>query len=285
MDKKQKTKLNIGIIGAGKIAHSITPALIEAGYNVVSVSSNRLKSAWGLADKNRIKNFSNSPSSTVEMCNLIFLSVPDQQLEIAARQISKLPGVKGKLFIHLSGTKNIKAIRALRAKGAVTGGLHILQAFPERKKAKIAGSYASIEASTTATAKKIKDIALDLGTKPFMINGEDKIVLHIMCVFAANFIQSDYYNAFLLYKKIKSKIPKLEDLLFPLSLANLHNIKKDGIKSSLSGPLARKDYETVNEHLDKLFRLGQKDKKYKDVLESYAIHTLNLLAMNKDKLR
>jgi len=285
MDKKQKSKLKIGIVGAGKIAHSIAPALIAAGYNVVSVSSSKLKSAWELAGKNKIKNFSNSPSSTVEMCNLIFLSVPDSQLEIVSRQIAKLPGIKGKTFVHLSGTKDLKAIQVLRAKGAVTAGFHILQAFPERKKAKVAGSYASIEALSPAAGKRIKEIALDLGIVPFIIKGEDKILLHIMCVFAANFMQSDYYNAFLLYKKIKSRIPPLEELLFPLSLANLQNIKKAGIKKSLSGPLARKDYDTVNLHLDRLFKLGQKDKKYKDVLESYAIHTLNLLSMNKEKLK
>jgi predicted short-subunit dehydrogenase-like oxidoreductase (DUF2520 family) len=155
-------------------------------------------------------------------------------------------------------------------------------AFPERKPFQLKGCYASVEASGPKTALLAKKIAVDLGTAAFNISGEDKILLHIMCVFAANFIQADYYNALLLYDKIKSKLPPVEELLFPLSKTNLDNIKKAGIKKSLSGPLARKDYDTVNEHLEKLYTLSKKESKFKYVLDSYAIQTMNLLLMNRN---
>lgn len=280
MDKKKKDSLRIGFIGAGRIAHSLVPAFVKAGYNVNSAASRDLGSAWKLARKNGIRNFSNSPVSVAENCSLIFLSVPDSQIKTVAKELAK---VKGKTIVHLSGTEDIGCLKILRNRGAFTAGLHLLQAFPERKQVKIKGSYASVEASDDKTSKLIYSIAEEIGLIPFRITGKEKILLHIMCVFAANFINADYYNARLLYGRIKSTIPPIEKLLYPLSNANLSNIHKNGIEKSLSGPIARKDYDTVNRHLEELFEMSRKEKVFKDVLDSYAIQTLNLLRMTGSK--
>ncbi len=279
MDKKKKDKIKIGFVGAGRIAHSLVPALIKAGFTVSSVASRELSSAWHLAKKNKIKSFSNSAVSAAENCNLIVLSVPDSQIAGTAAEICRAKGLKGKTVLHLSGSEDISLIRVLRRKGVHTAGLHLLQAFPERKPVKIAGSYASVEASDEITSSLILSIAEDIGLNPFKVKGSEKIIIHMMCVFAANFMNADYYNANLLYKKIKSKIPPPEKLLFPLSINNLNNIHKEGVEKSLSGPIARKDYDTVNRHLEKLFEMSGKEKAFKDLLESYAIQTMNLLKL------
>lgn len=280
MAKTIETKYKIGIIGAGKIAYSLTPALIKAGYEIASVSSEKLSSARALAKNNRIKYYTDIIADTVAVCNLIFIAVPDSQIEIVSKTISKFPSVKGKIFIHLSGAKNVNSLKALKAKGACTAGYHIMQAFPERKKTSIKSCYASVEASERKTIGIVKEIAEKIETIPFVISSEEKIILHIMCVFASNFINADYYNALLLYRKIKSKIPPVENILYPLSQTNLNNIKTAGIVRSLSGPIVRKDYDTVNDHLNKLFLMSKKDKTLSNTLESYAIQTLNLLMLS-----
>jgi len=277
-----KKKYKIAIIGAGRIAHSLAPALIKNGFTVNSVFSSSFKSAKILADQNKNISAHTLLEEAVGHSNIIFIAVPDSQIGIIAGEISKIPGIKGKIFIHLSGALTIKVLSVLKKKGAVTAGLHIISAFPERKKTSIENFYASVETGDKITDSLIKNLASAIGLKPFNIADDEKIILHIMCVFVSNFIVADYFNAFRLYKKIKSKIPPMEELLPPLSAANLNYIKKNGIAGALSGPVARKDYETVNRHLEKLTRLSGKDKKFSDVLESYAIQTLNLMLMEKE---
>jgi predicted short-subunit dehydrogenase-like oxidoreductase (DUF2520 family) len=280
MGEKMKTNYKIGIIGAGRITYSLTPALIKAGYEIASVSSIQLSSAKALAKYNKLKYYTNIIADTVALSNVIFIAVPDSQIEITAKTISTFPGIKGKTFIHLSGSKNTGSLKPLEAKGAYVGGLHIMQSFPERKKESIKNCYASIEAPAKKTISLLKEIAAKIETVPFVIAGEEKIILHMMCVFASNFINADYYNAQLLYKKIKSKIPPIEKILYPLSCTNLNNIKTGGIIRSLSGPIARKDYDTVNDHLNKLFLMSKKEKDLENTLESYAIQTLALLMLS-----
>ncbi len=272
-------KHKVGFIGAGKIACSLVPAVIKAGHKVVSISSAKLLSAKQLAVKNKTPYFSNNAEDVIERCDLIFLSVPDSQIETIAKDISKLTGLKGKLFVHLSGTKNIHALASLKAKGADIAGFHLMQTFPERKPINMKGSYVSIEAEKRTIIRFLKSFAVKIETIPFIVKSEEKILLHIMCVFASNFINADYYNASIIYKKIKSKMPPLEKLLFPLSNENLKNIHKKGIKKSLSGPIARKDFNSVERHLEKLASLCKKDKSIENVLETYAIQTLNILHM------
>lgn len=276
-------KYKVGFIGAGKIAYSLVPAVIKSGYKVVSIASTSLLSAKQLAVKNKIKCFSNNARDLVENCDLIFLSVPDSQIEITAKEISLMPGLKGKLFVHLSGTKNIKSLAPLKAKKADIAGIHLMQTFPERKPANIAGCYASIESEKKNIERLLKSIAEKMGTIPFTVSSDEKILLHIMCVFASNFINANYYNASILYNKIKSKLPPIEKLLYPLSNENLKNIHKNGILKSLSGPIARKDFDSVDRHVEKLALLSAKDEQIRNVLETYAIQTLNILAMTRSK--
>lgn len=280
MAEKLKTKHKIGIIGAGKISYSLVPALIKSGFEIASVSSAKLASARTLAKKHKIKFYTDIIADTVAVSDVVIIAVPDSAIEIVSKTISTFPGIKGKVFIHLSGVKSISSLKALRAKGAVVAGYHIMQAFPERKEESIKGCYASVEASDKKTLKFVKYIASAVGTLPFEVSGDDKVLLHIMCVFVSNFLNADYYNALLVYNKIKSKIPPIEKILYPLTLTNLNNIRSVGVKQSLSGPIARKDYETVNRHIDKLSALSRKDKNFSDTLESYAIQTLNLMMLS-----
>jgi predicted short-subunit dehydrogenase-like oxidoreductase (DUF2520 family) len=279
---KKNVKHKVGFIGAGKIAYSLVPAVIKAGCKVVAISSTSLLSAKQLAVKNKITCFTDNAGGLVEKCDMIFLSVPDSQIDIVAKEISMLPGLEGKLFIHLSGTRNINSLLPLKKKGADIAGLHLLQTFPERKSTNIAGSYASVESDKKETVVMLKSLAAKIGAIPFTISSDEKVLLHIMCVFTSNFVNADYYNASLLYNKIKSKLPPVEKLLYPLSNENLKNIHKNGFQKALSGPIARKDFDSVERHLETLAGLCKKDKNIENVLETYAAQTMNILYMIKD---
>ena len=70
-----KKTMRISVVGAGKIAHSLVPALQAAGYIVNAVFSKTERSAVELAEKFNIGIFSNDLSALPNNSSLIFFLV------------------------------------------------------------------------------------------------------------------------------------------------------------------------------------------------------------------
>ncbi len=103
------------IIGAGKIAYSLTAALIKSGYNVSSIISKNKTSAEKLAKKFKIPFSSDKIKSLKKESQIFFLTVPDNQIKKTAQRISKLDlDFKNSLFIHVSGALDINELKHLR---------------------------------------------------------------------------------------------------------------------------------------------------------------------------
>ena len=111
--------LRITIIGAGKIAYSLTAALIKSGYNVSSIISKNKTSAEKLAKKFKIPFSSDKIKSLKKESQIFFLTVPDNQIKKTAQRISKLDlDFKNSLFIHVSGALDINELKSLKKKKA-----------------------------------------------------------------------------------------------------------------------------------------------------------------------
>jgi len=151
--------LKIGFIGAGRIAHSLVPALIEKSLPVDIIISRQKKSALLLADSNRIKKYSNKIQDILG-CNLIFLTITDDEISKTALDISTLADdFSGKIFIHLSGAKTINELGVLANKGASTASLHIMQSFPLKNRVNLNNQFAAIEAKQDALFRFIRNLA------------------------------------------------------------------------------------------------------------------------------
>ena len=140
------TKHKIAIIGAGKLAYSLTSALIKSGYDVQIVISRKLSSAKSLANKFSIPHYSNSLKKIPDEVNVFFLTVPDGEIKNAADSLSRLKrDFNNSICIHFSGVENISALKSLEKKGCATGSLHIIRPFPSKNIVDIKNSPASIE--------------------------------------------------------------------------------------------------------------------------------------------
>ena len=71
---------NIGFIGAGALATNLALALSAAGWNVSAVASRSHASAQRLADLIPGCRAETDPQSVVDLCRLIFLTVPDDAI-------------------------------------------------------------------------------------------------------------------------------------------------------------------------------------------------------------
>ena len=82
-------KEKIVIVGAGKLAYSLTSALLNANYSIVSVISQKLRSAKSLAQKFSIEHYSNKIQNIPEDVNVFFITVPDGEIKKVANKLSK----------------------------------------------------------------------------------------------------------------------------------------------------------------------------------------------------
>lgn len=287
-DILNKEKIKVCLIGAGKIAHSIIPALLKCGYNVDLIISQKIESAKLLSHKYNISSFANSFDSINDSHNLFILSVPDGAIKSVANKLADLNiNFEGKFYIHLSGTKNISELISLKEKGAFTGSLHIMHTFPEREEVSIKNFPAAIEAESEQMFRLLKNIANDFGLNSFNINPDAKTYYHLMGVFASNFLTANIFNAELCKDKIGEESPSTFDLVGAIVSQTLKNIKTNGVESSLSGPIARGDLETVKEHIHKLKESHKGSESGNILLLTYISQSLTIVKMlerNKDKM-
>jgi len=108
------TKFKIALIGAGKLAFSLTPALIKSGYKIDYVVSNKHSSAKILAEKCSIHQYSNSLKKIPDEVNVFFITVPDGEIKKTSANLAKIKkDFSDSIFIHFSGVENISVLKPL----------------------------------------------------------------------------------------------------------------------------------------------------------------------------
>ncbi len=270
----------IVIIGAGKISYSLTEALINSGYKITSIISRKKESARKLAIKFGIKTFSNKIDDFYAKDCLVFVCVPDNQIENAAIELSITnKSLKNNLYVHLSGALDSSVLYPLRKKGAKTASFHIMQTFPSRKPVPIKGCFAAIETNDKETEKFLFALAKKLLLKPFKLKTGEKVFYHIAGVFVSNFMVGNFYTA---GKIFDMKSFNFVRLMETITKATFDNIKNDGAEKALSGPVERGDIKTITAHINALKKISSKRKSYTFLL-NYLSQSINLLEIVKLK--
>ena len=279
-------KKHIAVIGAGKIAHSLIPALCESGYAVHSITSLHKKSAERLAKKYSIPVFSDDYSDIPPRCKFYLLCIPDEDLKRTALKLSRLKrALEGSLFIHFSGAESSEVLGSLKKRGAEAASFHIMQTFPSFKPVKIKGCYAAIETDNESVFGFLKRFATDLRLKPFKMETKGKSLYHLSGVYASNFFSGNIFIAETLFKNAGIKDIDPVEVLMPIVNAALKNIKNLGPEKALSGPVERGDVLTIKKHLTELKDLagGKNTSREKLILRNYIIQSLLLLEAVKLK--
>lgn len=280
-------KLNIVIIGAGKIAYSITSALCKINLAPIIILSRKISSAKYLARQFDIKYYSNNYSILIDKKiepDFFILSIPDSEIENTSNELSKLNlNFPQKYFIHLSGTKNIFALNTLKKKKANVGSFHIMQTFPSKNVININNCYVGIESSNQKTEKLLFDLAKKLKLNPFKINSKNKVYYHLAGVYASNFLINNFYQSQFLFKRANLKKDNFLDVMFPIINTTFENVKKDKIINSLSGPIERGDVDTILNHISAIKKLRNENVRTNFLLLSYLTQSIQLTQAIKTK--
>ena len=279
-------KIKIAIIGAGRIAYSLTSALLKGGYIVDTIISRKYNSAKTLAEKFGVKKYSDDLNFIPKSSNVFFLTVPDSEIKKTAVQLSKLKvNFNNQFFIHFSGAEDTNVLVPLKSRGGKTGSLHLMQTFPSKKIVNIKNVNAAIETNNETAYKFLLRLCSDLQLIPSRIDSKDKAYYHLAGVYASNFLAGNLYNAqkFLSLNNIDKE--KYFDILSSTIHSTLRNIKNVGPAKALSGPVDRGDIKTIRKHISSL-KMKSKNSKgsyFSLQIKNYMIQSLNLLNLVEEK--
>ena len=233
---------HVSIIGYGKVGSHLYYGLRGAGkYNV-----HVIKRSKDLKDNTRI----------------VFITTQDSKIASAVKKLNtRTANLKGKYIYHTSGVLTSDILKPLKKLGAETGSFHPVQTFENQASgrnfvSRFRNIYAVLEGNKKAVSKA-NQLARDLGAYPVTIDKKNKILHHVCCVIASNYIISLMHTIDNLGKRIrKNGFNKhgFFSIYEPLILQTLENVKRKGTVKSLTGPIERNDLQTLNMHLKELRR-------------------------------
>jgi predicted short-subunit dehydrogenase-like oxidoreductase (DUF2520 family) len=281
-------KEKIAIVGAGKVAHSLVPALVKNGYNVDSIHSRNLLSAKKLAQKYSLKHHTDSLNEIPVGIKIFLLTIPDSEIKATAEKLSHLKiNFAKSYFVHFSGVEDITGLKSLAKKGAATGSLHLMQTFPGKRVTDLKGVHSAIETDNERSYKLLMKISKDLRLKPFRLGSKDKVYYHLAGVVGANFLAGNLHNSEVLLSLCGIDKKNSFEILKSTILTTLENTRKFGAANALSGPIDRGDFKTITMHISALKKLEKiKDKKdeARKLLRSYLVQSLQLLNLVEIKI-
>ncbi|HLQ33423.1 MAG TPA: DUF2520 domain-containing protein [Chloroflexota bacterium] len=239
--------MNIGFVGAGRLASVLAPALRRAGYDVPAIASRTFDEAQQLAHKLPGTHAVPAPQAVADAVDLVFLTVPDDAIAEAAGAIRWRPGMAA---VHCSGAASLELLTSAAEQRAQTGAFHPLQTFVAGQ-ADLAGVTVAIEASGDLLGT-LAAMAEALGCRPLQLPPGAKPLYHASSALAGNYLVTLLAQAARLWQPFGCSEADALGALLPLVKTAVANVERLGAKAALTGPIARGDAGTVRRHLQAL---------------------------------
>lgn len=280
-DRKIKEKLNVSVIGAGRLGTVLARALNANGYQVKSLVARRLQSARKAAAL-VAKSLDDKPNAYaankigfLPQADLFLISTPDDQIASVATQLGKLRLEGRPTALHTSGALSSNVLSLLKEQGWSVGSLHPLISVsgPE---APIEGAFWCVEGDARAV-RLGKRIVRDLGGTSFSIRSEEKPLYHAAAVMTSGNVVALFDVA--LEMMVQSGVTRktARKILQPLLASTVRSLETKDPAQALTGTFSRGDVETVKRHLAAL-----KNRQLTDALEAYRLLGKRSLKLTKD---
>ncbi|MEL6844584.1 MAG: Rossmann-like and DUF2520 domain-containing protein, partial [Bacteroidota bacterium] len=190
------------IIGAGKLAWSLIPALQNAGVDVIQLISRSAKSRNTYAETYRISQQEADIALLNPEAKLVFLCVPDQSIPDLARRLKGFVQ-PNQILLHSSGSTPLSKLQIAGGQSAV---LYPMQIFTPGARVDFTQVPIFVEAGEEAFPL-VERLAQSLSERVYPLNSEGRLRLHMGAVIACNF--SNW-----LYRWAEKAMPQLEGIDF-----------------------------------------------------------------------
>lgn len=253
-NSSEPKKLRIGILGTGRVARAIMSGLRENGILVTQLIGRDRERREMLGKEFDVKRRSSLEDCDPEL-DLLLIAVSDDAIEEASEAI---PPMKG-LLAHTSGTRPLDSVRNGKAQGV----FYPLQSFSSKEEPDWNRIPICVEASGAEGAELLMQLGKELSETVHLLKGEDRQQLHLAAVIACNFTNHLYGQA---YELLESKgIPF--QLLRELILHTSQRASEGDPREMQTGPAARGDRRTIEEHLERLREKPQLRALYRELSE------------------
>ena len=229
----ENNKLNIAIIGTGKLAWHLATAFCTKGVNVVifgrnELSLNRFKDEFGVLVSNDWLQLSRS-------IHIAIIAVSD---DIIAQVSNSIPEIDG-MVVHTSGSVSISVLVKHKNRGV----LYPLQSFSHNTFIDWKETNFLIESNTNL--KLLQEACTIINSTAIEMDSTKRQQLHLAAVFACNFSQLQYILA---YEYCQANNIDFQ-LLQPLITHTAKSVNYANPLLSQTGPARRNDQEILNIHL------------------------------------
>lgn len=232
------------LLGAGRVATHLAPALVQAGVRLVQVWSRTVTSARSIAEPLHIP-YTDSLEAVVADADIYIACVADGALPVVAAKVVAMAG-KRPLYLHTAGSIGMELWHQCGAERY--GILYPLQTFSKEREVDMQRVSLFVEASDEEVLESLEALAHALSDKVFRADSHRRARLHIAAVFACNFVNAMYGAAHRLLDE--EGIPF--EVLLPLideTAAKVHTLAP---REAQTGPAARGDKEVMQGHIEAL---------------------------------
>jgi predicted short-subunit dehydrogenase-like oxidoreductase (DUF2520 family) len=233
----------LALVGPGRAGTTLSLALIEHGWEVVSVAGRAPDALSTLAAVACLSSQAALVSDAGKGASVVIIATPDRAIDAAARAVA--PSLEpGALVLHLAGSRGLDAFGELLAfrSDVRVGALHPLQSFPTATIGleRLHGSWAAV-----AGDPQTDELARLLGMQPFDLRDEQRLNYHAAAVVASNHLVALLGQV----ERLASTCGVPFDAFAPLVQSSIVNAFGIGPALALTGPVSRGDLVTVEKHL------------------------------------
>lgn len=232
---------------------TLARGLDRAGYPIRSLYNQTVTKASELASELGVDEWSSFPVDVHSLGDLVFLTIPDDRIEEVANKLADLgKDFSDYIICHCSGFKTRAVLKPLEQKNALTAAFHPMQTFNKESGADSFNNiFFDIEAADDSRAA-LTAVARNLGAESIFVSANDKSFLHAAGVMASNYLVTLLDTASELGSKGTLDKAEVLQLLEPLVQQTITNARQSGTTTALSGPIARGDISTIEQHLQLL---------------------------------
>jgi predicted short-subunit dehydrogenase-like oxidoreductase (DUF2520 family) len=241
----------VAFIGAGMVGTAMAFLLSQHGHPITGVYSRNRKSSERMCNFLGTGKIYENPGDAARTADIVFLTTPDDRISQVCAEIVQDEGfLEGAIVLHCSGALPSSTLESARDAKAHIGSMHPLQSFASLTEAveNLRQVTWAIEGDKRALDVMERLVEL-LNGECEILSVEHKILYHAGAVMASNYLVTLQDMAEQLLKKSGLSAEMAKQGLQSLIQGTLNNLKKLPANNALTGPIARRDVNTVRNHL------------------------------------
>lgn len=241
------SRLDVGVISAGRVGSALGASLARAGHRVVAASA--------VSDASKARAARLLPSAQImpadevaALADLLIISVPDDAIAALIEALATGGHLQpGQLIAHTSGAHGVEILRPAATVGTLNMALHPVMTFTGRDEDLDRLQGVSFGVTADEPLRMVAEaLVLEMGGEAEFIAEADRPLYHAALSHGANHLNTLVNEACDALRAAGIVHP--ERMIAPVLSASLDNTLRLG-DSGLTGPIARGDAQTVSAHV------------------------------------